>query len=100
MGRNQERLEEVKKICLNKGSEVFVLQCDVRDKERMNELITKADDEGPVFFLVFYDFQIDLVIANAAVMIPDCGRTGDIATVFISMLFLLLRLQQKSSLPT
>lgn len=49
MGRNQQRLEEVKEICSTKGSKVFVLQCDVRDKEKMNELITKADDEGPVY---------------------------------------------------
>lgn len=48
MGRDKKRLEEVEKICSDKGSKVFVLQCDVRDKGKMNELITKADDEAPV----------------------------------------------------
>lgn len=52
MGRDQQRLEEVKKMCSNKGSKVFVLQCDVRDKEKMNELITRADDEGPVVLTI------------------------------------------------
>ena len=81
MGRDKERLEEVEKICKEKGANVFVLQCDVRDKDRMEELITKADDESPVLSFKFDCLQIDLVIANAAVMIPECGKTEDIAIV-------------------
>lgn len=53
MGRDKERLEEVEKICKEKGANVFVLQCDVRDKDRMEELITKADDESPVLSFKF-----------------------------------------------
>ena len=39
--------------------------------------------KDPFIFHCYDYFKIDLVIANAAVMIPVCGRTEDIATVVL-----------------
>lgn len=71
IGRNEKRLEETAKICKEKGAAVITFICDLREREKMEKFLTEEDDKAP----------IDLILAAAGVMIPQCGRTEDYATV-------------------
>lgn len=53
--RREDKLEEVKKICEDQGANVTIFKADVTDKERMIEVVSKANEEKP----------LDLVFANA-----------------------------------
>lgn len=99
VGRNVERLEEVAKVCREKGSTVITFVCDLRDKEKMEKFLVEEDEKAP----------IDLVLAAAGVMIPQCGSTEDYAVVtrelysinidgtFNTILPLLPRMQKRRS---
>ena len=58
-------------MCREKGSTVITFVCDLRDKERMEKFLVEEDEKAP----------IDLVLAAAGVMIPQCGSTEDYAVV-------------------
>lgn len=99
IGRNVERLEEVAKVCREKGSTVITFVCDLREKEKMEKFLIEEDEKAP----------IDLVLASAGVMIPQCGSTEDYAVVtrelysinidgtFNTILPLLPRMQKRRS---
>lgn len=53
LGRNEERLFEVKKECENKGATVYTKIIDVRNRQEMNDYLQ--------------DIDVDLVFANAGV---------------------------------
>lgn len=53
LGRNEEKLLEVKSICENRGAKVYIKVLDVRDRTGMNEYLSHMD--------------IDLVFVNAGV---------------------------------
>eukprot|EP01098_Paradermamoeba_levis_P016522 TRINITY_DN895_c0_g1_i1.p1 TRINITY_DN895_c0_g1~~TRINITY_DN895_c0_g1_i1.p1 ORF type:complete len:309 (-),score=106.66 TRINITY_DN895_c0_g1_i1:42-968(-) len=61
--RNSEKLQSVKEKCEKKGSEVRTESVDVTNKNAMQAIIEKADDEKP----------LDLVIANAGVSSETLG---------------------------
>ncbi|KAM9971306.1 hypothetical protein ACTFIW_011283 [Dictyostelium discoideum] len=54
-GRNIEKLEEIKKECLDLGVQVEIESIDVTDKEKLNDWLIKFDNK----------YQIDILIANA-----------------------------------
>ena len=99
IGRNVERLEEVAKLCRDKGATVTTFVCDLRDREKMEKFLTEEDDKAP----------IDLILASAGVMIPQCGSNQDYAEVtrelysinidgtFNTILPLLSRMQNRRS---
>ena len=63
----KKELSDVKKKCIELGSrKVTILQIDVRDKIKMENMLTKVDDEEP----------LDLVVANAGVLSDTDGITG------------------------
>ena len=62
IGRNQQRLEQIKEECEKKDADVFVFSIDIRDAEKLADWIIKRDEEN----------NIDLVIANAGIS----GGTG------------------------
>lgn len=63
-GRNLERLQQVEKICTQKGATVHILQFDTTDKEETKSALYNANKIKP----------LDLVIANAGV---SGGVLGD-----------------------
>ena len=56
-GRNQQRLDEITKICEDKGAKVIARIIDVNDAEKMSKWISDIESEIP----------LDLVIANAGI---------------------------------
>ena len=71
IGRNEKRLNETAEACKGKGAAVTTFICDLRDREKMEKFLFEEDDKAP----------IDLILAAAGVMIPQCGRTEDYAVV-------------------
>ena len=71
IGRNEKRLNETADACKGKGAAVTTFICDLRDREKMEKFLFEEDDKAP----------IDLILAAAGVMIPQCGRTEDYAVV-------------------
>jgi len=63
VGRNQERLNEVKGNCEKKGATVVTQSIDVTEKEKLSEFILTNDKK----------YKIDLVIANAGVTAATLG---------------------------
>lgn len=67
VARRKKELSDVKKKCIELGSrKVTILQIDVRDKIKMENMLAKVDDEEP----------LDLVVANAGVLSDTDGITG------------------------
>jgi len=58
LARNQQRLEDVAKICRNKGATVNIFSGDITSHDHLREVFDKADKISP----------IDLVIANAGIL--------------------------------
>ena len=64
-GRNQERLERVKKICQSLGAEVHIkYDLAIENSNKVKEWIIE----------IAKDFKIDLVIANAGISINSEGK--------------------------
>ena len=68
--RNQQRLEEVAALCRNKGAEVHVQAVDVCDVAAVQNWLTSMAKQSP----------INLVIANAGIMMTDDEKGDDKAT--------------------
>lgn len=62
-GRNEQRLNAVRELCVSKGAQVTATVLDVADRKAMQEWIKETDSENP----------LDLVIANAGIS----GGTGE-----------------------
>ncbi|MDR2527354.1 MAG: SDR family NAD(P)-dependent oxidoreductase [Rickettsiales bacterium] len=74
-GRNEERLKDVVCVCEKRGAKVNYNMVDVRDKDKMKELITDLDNKN----------NIDLVIANAGISAGTFGGdepNEDVYTIF------------------
>jgi len=63
-GRNEERLQEVQKLCGEKGAIVKTSSIDVTDQEKLHDWILQCDNTSP----------IDLVIANAGISTSSMGE--------------------------
>ena len=72
MGRNMERLNEVAKICQEKGAVTHCSAVCVTDTSPMQEKINAWDDESP----------IDLVIANAGISYKGAESADKAREVF------------------
>lgn len=57
MGRNEQRLQEVKTLCMANGNNVEMAVIDVANKEQLESKILEWDDH----------YKIDLVFANAGI---------------------------------
>ncbi|KAM9969993.1 hypothetical protein ACTFIR_001831 [Dictyostelium discoideum] len=57
IGRNIERLQDVKNECIKKGANVIIESIDITDKEKMNNWLLSFDKK----------YTVDILIANAAV---------------------------------
>ncbi len=56
-GRNEERLEEVKKECQSRGADVHIGLVDTSDEDAMSDWIRECDEIAP----------LDLIVANAGI---------------------------------
>ena len=56
-GRNEERLEIIKKLCVDEGANVFASSVDVNDKDSVKNWIDEIEKE----------YDLDLVFANAGI---------------------------------
>lgn len=63
--RNQERLEEVKKLCQDRGAKVFNKILDIKDKVTVKNWIEEINQNN----------ELDLVIANAGISAGTSGGT-------------------------
>ncbi len=63
IARNEARLEEVKRLCIEKGADVEILSCDIRNYKDIENWVLKFDQQ----------YSVDLIISNAGIS----GGTGD-----------------------
>ncbi len=71
LGRNENRLKNIKSICEKKGATVKIAIIDVTDKKAMFKQISNWDEQNP----------IDLVIANAGISQKGSENFTDIEKV-------------------
>ncbi|PZO81402.1 MAG: short-chain dehydrogenase, partial [Micavibrio aeruginosavorus] len=64
-GRDEDRMEEISRLCREKGADVDVAVLDVNNRGAMEDWIAAIEEDG---------HQIDLVIANAGIS----GGTGGV----------------------
>ncbi len=62
-GRNESRLDAIKRVCEDKGAEVYIKICDVTDKQTMFDWIGEMADR----------YRLDVVIANAGISAGTAG---------------------------
>lgn len=76
LGRDTKRLEATAAMCQARGSTVRTFTVDVRDRERMAEVIADADADTP----------LDLVIANAGISGATADQGGRQEIVLVNLL--------------
>lgn len=69
--RNLEKLNEVARLCENKGAKVKVVKCDVKNEAEMQRIIDEIEAAN----------QLDLVIANAGISAGTAGGTESMKQV-------------------
>lgn len=73
-GRDRNRLEAVALACRNRGAEVVVGICDVRDAGAMRAFIEEADGQSPIAMLI-----ANAGIGGEQVVAGAAGEKGEIA---------------------